>query len=123
MQWIEKSTQVPDKIRGSVYSKWYMFSSLCKNTSKEANLANVMIKPAPKSISKTTVLSGVKHRLREYSTELRGSYFNYIASIAFVESTYKSGLLFAFFGKVIIKASRSPSWSHCLLTHLVCPTV
>lgn len=78
MQWIEKSTQVPEKIIGSIYSKWYMFSSGCENTSKEINLANVTIKPVPKSVNKT-ILSGAKHKLREYSTELHGSYFNYIA--------------------------------------------
>lgn len=43
------------------------------------NLANVTVKPVSKNVNKTTILSDVKHILREYSTQLRGSYSNYIA--------------------------------------------
>lgn len=31
------------------------------------------------SVNKTTILSGVKHNIKEYSTELHGNYLNYIA--------------------------------------------
>lgn len=36
------------------------------------NLADVTIKPMPKSVSKTTILNGAKYNLREYSTQYTG---------------------------------------------------